>query len=98
MESDEVDRAFPDSLGSGACALGGPFADVSCTAAYVAAGAAWLWLDGWLGLGGPLGLGRWLRSCGWLRLGGWLGYVGRLRRGWRLAVLAAGVLAAENES
>ena len=79
VEGDEVDRAFSSSLGSGAGALGGPFADVSCTAANVATGAAWPSLGGWL--------------C----LGGWLRCVGSLRRGLGLAVLAEGVLAAEDE-
>jgi hypothetical protein len=59
VEGDEVGRTFPNSLGSGAGALGGPFANVSCTAANVAAGAAWLWLGG-----GPGCVGRLRSSLG----------------------------------
>jgi hypothetical protein len=44
VEGDEIARAFPDSFGSGTGTLGGPFADVSCTAANVAARAALLGL------------------------------------------------------
>ena len=69
VEGDEVDRAFSSSLGSGAGALGGPFADVSCTAANVATGAALLGLG--LRLGGRLGcVGRLRRGLGLAVLAG----------------------------
>jgi hypothetical protein len=59
VEGDEIARTFPDSLGCGTGALGGSFADVSCAAADIAAGAALLRLGGRLGCVGRLrrGLG-----------------------------------------
>jgi hypothetical protein len=59
VEGDEIARTFPDSLGCCTGALGGSFADVSCAAANVAAGAALLRLGGRLGCVGRLrrGLG-----------------------------------------
>jgi hypothetical protein len=56
VKGDKVTRTFPDSLGCGACTLGGSFADVSCAAANVATGAALLGLG--LRLGGRLGCVR----------------------------------------
>jgi hypothetical protein len=60
VEGDEIARAFPDSLGGGAGALGRPFADVARAAANLAAGAAVLGLK----LGGRLGCVARLRRRG----------------------------------
>jgi hypothetical protein len=71
VEGDEVDRAFPDTLGSGTRALGGPLADVSCTAANVAARAAWQRLGRGQRLGGGLRcVGRLRRRLGLAVLAG----------------------------
>jgi hypothetical protein len=83
VEGDEIACSLPDSFGSGSCAPGCSFADVSCPATDVAAGAALFGL--WLSL--RLGLG----------LSGRLGCVGRWRRGLRLAVLASSALNADRK-
>jgi hypothetical protein len=69
VECDQIARAFPDSLGGGAGALGRPFADVACAAANLAAGAVLLGLM----LGGMLGcVGRSRRGLGLAVLAGGL--------------------------
>jgi len=83
VEGDEIACTLPDSFGSGTRALGCSFADVSCPATDVAAGAALC--------------GLWLSLRLRLRLSGRLGCVGSLRRGLRVAVLAASALSADRD-
>jgi hypothetical protein len=67
VERDQIARAFPDSLGGGAGTLGSSFADVSCAAANLAAGAALLGLR----MGGMLEcVGRLRRGLGLAVLAG----------------------------
>jgi hypothetical protein len=74
VEGDQIARAFPDSHGCGTGALGRPFANLSCAAANLAAGAAWpgLMLGGMLVCTGSLrrGLGRALLAGGLLAADG----------------------------
>jgi hypothetical protein len=49
MQSDEIARTLPDTLGCCSGALGSAFAKVFGTVADVAAGTALLGLGGWLG-------------------------------------------------